>query len=222
MAIAVLYSCAPAPHSLRARLALLCAGLRSELREVDRADPPVPLPAIPLLQLPSGKLLDNSVAILRWAMERRPELGLWPDSRVRQQSIENLILANDGPFADAIDNYREATKKLARSPRDFRIEAEIFLAQLEARLARTGHLVGDSESLADIAILPFVHTFAEIDRGWFDSSPYLALRSWLNRYRNNPLWQQALQHYPRWYPGAEPRYLDTLGTQAAHRNGHAG
>lgn len=222
MAIPVLYSCAPEPHSLRARLALLCAGLRSELREIDPDSPPVPLPAVPLLQLPSGKLLDNSAAILRWAMERRPELGLWPDSRVRQQSIDNLILANDGPFAQALSNYREAARLLVRSPRDFRTEAEIFLAQLEARLARTGHLVGDSESLADIAILPFIHDFAEIDRDWFDSSPYLALRGWLNRYRNNPLWQQALQHVPRWYPGAEPRYLDTLAPTLIRHNGNAG
>ena len=145
-------------------------------------------------------------------MERRPELGLWPDSRVRQQSIDNLILANDGPFAHALSNYRNTYRLAVRSPRDYRIEAEIFMAQLEARLARTGHLVGDSESLADIAILPFIHDFAEVDRTWFDSSPYLALRSWLNRYRNNPLWQQALQPVPRWQAGAEPRYLDTLTT----------
>ncbi len=216
MAIPVLYSCAPEPHSLRARLALLCAGLRSELREVDPAHPPVPLPAIPLLQLPSGKLLDNSAAILRWAMERRPELELWPDSRVRQQSIDNLILANDGPFAIALRNYREAARLVVLSPRDYRIEAEIFLAQLEARLARTGHLVGDSESLADIAILPFVHDFAEVDRDWFDSSPYLALRGWLGRRGNDPLWQQALQPAPHWRPGAEPRYLDTLSPVEHH------
>jgi glutathione S-transferase len=221
MAIPVLYGCAPEPHSLRARLALLCAGLRSELREFDPDDPPLALPALPLLQLPSGKLLDHSAAILRWAMERRPELGLWPESRVRQQSIDNLILANDGPFAQALGNYREAARRLIRSPRDYRIEAEIFLAQLEARLARTGYLVGDSESLADIAILPFIHDFAEIDRDWFDNSPYLALRSWLNRYRHNPLWQQALQPVPLWRPGNEPRYLDLLAPTAGLRNGSA-
>ncbi len=221
MAIPVLYSCAPEPHSLRARLALLCAGLRSELREVDPEHPPLALPALPLLQLPSGKLLHHSAAILRWAMERRPELGLWPESRVRQQSIDNLILANDGPFVQALSNYREASRLLVRSPRDFRTEAEIFLAQLEARLARTGHLVGDSESLADIAVLPFIHDFAEVDRDWFDSSPYLALRGWLNRYRHNPLWQQALQPAPLWQPGSEPCYLDILNPGGQRRGSAA-
>jgi glutathione S-transferase len=211
MAIPVLYSNAGCPHSLRARLGLLYAGLRTELREVDPAAPPLVLPAVPLLQLPSGKLLDRSIDILRWSINRRPELALWPESRVRQQSIDNLIQAADGPFAEALRNYRDAARLLVRTPRDYRMEAEIFLAQLEARVARTGHLVGHDESLADVAILPFVHQFAEVDRDWFDGSPYLALRAWLNRYRESSLWQQALADFPRWQPGAEPLYLDSRG-----------
>lgn len=215
MATPVLYSHAGCPHSLRARLAMLYAGLSCELREVDPDALPVALPALPLLQLPSGKLLDRSIDILRWVAGRRPELDLWPASRVRQQSIDNLILAADGPFADALRNYREAARSLVRTPRDFRTEAEIFLAQLEARIARTGYLVGGSETLADIAVLPFVHQFAEVDRGWFDGSPYLALRGWLNRYRDNPLWQQALAHVPLWQPGSEPVYLDSRAPLAS-------
>lgn len=175
-----------------------------------------PLPAVttlPLLQLP-GRLIENSLDITHWAVSRRPELGLWPESRVRQQSIENLIATTDGPFANASERYQHASGLSPRNRQQCRNEAEIFLAQLEARVARMGYLVGAEETLADIAILPFIHIFAEVDRDWFDSSPYLALRIWLERYRNRALWLQCLEPIPLWKPGNEPFYLVATDIEA--------
>lgn len=206
MAVPVLYSSSHCAHSLRARLAFLYAQLRCEIREID---PDNPLPAItqlPLLQLP-GRLLDNSRDITHWAIGRRPQLTLWPDNRVRQQSITNLIETIDGPFASASHCYQYASRYPSRGREHYRFEAEVFLAQLEARIARMGFLVGAEETLADVAILPFVFLFAEVDRDWFDRSPYLALRSWLERYSLNLLWQQCLEPIPLWQPGDEPFYL---------------
>jgi glutathione S-transferase len=210
-AVSVLYSNTSCPHSLRARLALLYARIHCELRDVALDDLPADVNAVPLLQLPGGKLLDDSLSIMRWACARHPELGLWPDIRVRQQAIENLVRIIDGPFAEACGHYQTAQRVVRPGSRDFRAEAEIFLAQLEARLARMEYLVGDSETLADLAALPFVHQFAEVDRTWFDISPYRCLRSWLAGYRDNPAWQQALLPAPRWRPGAEPTYLGVGG-----------
>lgn len=213
-AVSVLYSDGSEPHSLRARLLLLAAGLHCELREVDRSDLPPAVDGVPLLQLPSGKLLDDSFAIAQWAVTHRPALALWPQVRVRQQSIENLVRIIDGPFAAALAGYRSSrsgqrTAPLAAGPDAvaWRFEAEIFLAQLEARLARMPYLVGDTETLADLAVLPFIHCFAAADRTWFDVSPYRQLRAWLVRYRDHAVWQQALRAVPRWRPGAQPVYL---------------
>jgi glutathione S-transferase len=194
---------------MRARLALLYVRIHCELREVDPAFLPTGVDSIPLLQLPNGKLIDDSLMIMRWACSRHPDLQLWPEQRVRQQSVENIVRIIDGPFAEACHLYQAAANSNVVSRRDYRSEAEIFLAQLEARLARMEFLVGDQESLADLAILPFIHQFAEVDRTWFDNSPYRALREWLSNYRDNPLWQQTLQPVSRWRPSAEPTYLDT-------------
>ncbi|EEF27155.1 conserved hypothetical protein [Ricinus communis] len=214
--VPVLYSSSYCAHSLRARLAMLYARLRCEIREIDPRNPLPQVTTLPLLQLP-GRLLDNSHDIAHWAIARRPQLGLWPDSKVRQHSIDTLIDTIDGPFAAASHRYENASEHPSRSREYYRTEAEIFLAQLEARIARMGFLVGAEETLADIAVLPFVYVFAEVDRGWFDSSPYLALRSWLERYHLNPLWLQCLEPIPPWAPGAEPFYLvahdlDTIPT----------
>lgn len=214
-AVCVLYSNFSDPHSMRARFALSIAGIHCELREVDPANPPIAVTRVPLLQLPSGKLIDDSFAIAQWASARKPQLGLWPAVRVRQQSIENLVNIIDGPFASAC--YLYAQSAAARQPAVIsrRRDAEIFLAQLEARLARKPFLVGDEETLADIAVLPFIHWFAEIDRTWFDISPYRQLRAWLASYRENPEWQQTLRCSPRWRPDAVPVFIDATGSRAA-------
>lgn len=224
-AVSVLYGDSTDPHSLRARFALLTAGIHCELREADPLALPPAVDTLPLLQLPSGKLLDHSFAIAQWACTHRPQLELWPRVRVRQQSIENLVRIVDGQFSTALQGYRQARglRRPAPGPlladgRDaaaWRAEAEMTLAQLEARLARVPYLVGDSETLADLAVLPFIHLFAEADRTWFDVAPYRQLRAWLVRYRDNPLWQQALRSVPRWRPGTQPVYLQISGAQSA-------
>lgn len=214
-AVCVLYSSYSCPHSMRARLALLLAHIHCELREVDPQALPTGVYRVPLLQLPSGKLLDDSFAIAQWAAARRPQLVLWPAVRVRQQSIQTLVQSLDGPFYAATQLYAEAVARCDARARHHRADAEIFLAQLEARLARKAYLVGDDETLADIAALPFIHRFATIDRAWFAASPYRHLQAWLLRYADLPAWQQTLRAASRWRPGTQPIHLDSGGSERA-------
>jgi glutathione S-transferase len=202
---------------MRARLALLSARIHCELRNVDPTHYPTAVDRVPLLQLPNGKLIDDSFAIMHWANARRAEQALWPAIRVRQQSIENLVRIIDGPFAEALQHY--AAAQASGDPHVIRLrgDAEMVLAQLEARLARSGHLVGDQETLADLAVLPFVHLFAEIDRTWFDISPYRQLRVWLQQYHDNPAWQQTLRRAGLWRADSQPVYLQVAVDAAGDR-----
>lgn len=202
---------------MRARLALLTARTHCELRNVDPAHFPTGVDRVPLLQLPNGKLIEDSFAIMQWANARHAELALWPTIPVRQQSIENLVRIIDGPFAEALRHY--AAAQASANPQLIRLrgDAEIVLAQLEARLARSGHLVGDQETLADLAVLPFIHVFAEIDRTWFDVSPYRQLRAWLQQYSDNPVWQQTLRRGGLWRADSQPVYLQVPVDAAGNR-----
>lgn len=208
-AVCVLYSSYFNPHSMRARLALLTARIHCELRNVDPSHLPTAVDRVPLLQLPNGKLIDDSFAIMQWATVRRAELALWPEARVRQQSIENLVRIVDGPFAEATLRYAEAQRSGNAQVLRARGDAEIVLAQLEARLARSGYLVGDQQTLADLALLPFIYSFAEIDRTWFDVAPYRQLRAWLLSFNDNPAWQQTLRRAAPWRADGQPVYLQT-------------
>lgn len=211
--VPIFYSALRCPFATRARLALLWTGVRCELREVDLKDKPPELEAlsakatVPVLLLHDGQVLEESLDIMRWAAESRPQLRLWPDNPVRRQAVSNLIAAIDGPFAEASYRYRHAERFAERGRDDYRMEGEIFLAQLEARLARATHLVGDAETLADLAILPFVHQFVDVDPAWFAASPYQRLAQWLAQYRAHPLFAAAHIPHPRWTPDSATVYL---------------
>ncbi len=70
----VLYSFRRCPYAMRARMALFVSGTVCELREVKLADKPPELRAIsekatvPTMLLPDGTVLDESLAIMHWAL----------------------------------------------------------------------------------------------------------------------------------------------------------
>ena len=76
-ALPVLYSFRRCPYAMRARLAIAASGLRCELREVAlRSKPPELLAAslkatVPVLVLPSGQVIDESLEIMLWALRDR-------------------------------------------------------------------------------------------------------------------------------------------------------
>ena len=57
------------------------------------------------------------------------------------------------------------------------------LKVMEKQLQRTLYLVGDSFSIADIALYAYTHV---ADEGGFDLTPYPAIRTWLERVASHP------------------------------------
>jgi len=70
----ILYSFRRCPYAMRARMALMMAGITCELREVKLADKPAhmletsPKGTVPVLLLPDGTVLEESIEIMRWAL----------------------------------------------------------------------------------------------------------------------------------------------------------
>jgi glutathione S-transferase len=70
----ILYSFRRCPFAMRARLALAVSGTRYKLREISlRAKPTAMLTAsakgtVPVLVLPEGEVIDQSLDIMRWAL----------------------------------------------------------------------------------------------------------------------------------------------------------
>jgi glutathione S-transferase len=199
----ILYSFRRCPFAIRARLALAVGGIGCELREVTlRAKPAAMLQAspkgtVPVLVLPGGKIVDESLDIMRWALERRdPEGWLGRDD-------PGLIAANDGAFKQDLDRYKYPERHGA-DPLVHRERASSFLRELDARLAVSGQLAGSARGLADAAIIPFVRQFAAVDRSWFEDQPLPHLQAWLAGHLRSALFAAVMLRTPTWSPGDPP------------------
>lgn len=199
----VLYSFRRCPYAMRARLALLVSGIVCEIREVKLSAKPAemiaasPKATVPVLLLPDGRVIDESLDIMRWALgEHDPEQWL-------ERSDDALIQANDGAFKHHLDRYKYPERHAA-DPMAHRAEAVVLLAPLEPRLRLSSHLGGDAVGLADAALLPFIRQFAATDRAWFDAQPLPGIQGWLARHIASPLFERAMIRLAPWQSGDAP------------------
>lgn len=208
----VFYSFRRCPYAIRARLAIKASGVAVDLREVVLRRKPAALTeaskkaTVPVLQLPDGTVLDQSLAIMRWALAvHDPHDWIRPDDLEEAQRLVDL---NDGPFKQASDGYKYAPRGAGPDAHRHRNDAvAIMLLPLNDRLAKRRFLLRDTPSLADMAIVPFMRQFAAVDRAWFDSLPFTPLRAWLQQLTDLQLFVSVMGKYTPWRPGDPPEIL---------------
>ncbi|MEY8880918.1 glutathione S-transferase [Donghicola sp. XS_ASV15] len=201
----ILYSFRRCPYAMRARLGLLSAGVRVELREVVLRDKPAafldtsPSGTVPALRI-GAEVIDESLDIMVWALRQRDPAGLLE----MPSEGWDLIAVNDGPFKSALDHTKYTTRYPQHDPEVERAKAVAHLMDLERRLAAGHWLFGKQETLADLAILPFVRQFAYIDRPWFDAQPWPHLIGWLDRFLQSDAFARVMPKYSQWHEGDTP------------------
>ena len=202
-----LYSFRRCPYAMRARLALLFAELPVELREIVLKNKPSQMLAIspkgtvPVLQLPEGRVIEESREIMIWALEQNDKQGLLDAKLIKQAN--DLLDKNDHEFKHWLDHYKYADRYPEMSQAEYQERGEIFLQSLEALLNKNAYLLGDSISIADIGIMPFVRQFAHVDRDVFYGLPYPKLQRWLQDWLEHPLFKQAMTKFDPWQEGDE-------------------
>lgn len=214
----LLYSFRRCPYAMRARLALLASGQVCELREVLLRDKPQalidasPKATVPVLVLPGGQVIDQSLDIMLWALRRADPLGwLRPDTGDLSGMLA-LVAGNDCDFKPLLDRYKYPQRHGATDGDAARDAALPHLARLQARLAATPFLFGAHATLADMALAPFVRQFAGVAPDWFAAQPWPQLQAWLHDWQASALFQRCMAPQPRWQPGAAPVLL---GSDAA-------
>ena len=124
---------------MRARMALHTSATVLEHREIELKNKPAamlaasPKGTVPVLVLPDGQVIDESLDIMRWALGQNDPDG-WlnvgsPDD------IASLIAGNDGGFKHALDRYKYPNRyplESGNNAKDFalaqRLEAANWLA----------------------------------------------------------------------------------------------
>lgn len=199
----VLYSFRRCPYAMRARMALLISGTQVRLREVVLRDKPEemiaasPKATVPVLVQDDGAVIDESLAIMHWALDRSDPQGWLAD----RDASAALIAEADSDFKDNLDRYKYPTRYDDVDPIAHRSAGFEFLVKLEECLTTNGQLLGNQPCLEDYAIFPFIRQFANNDRSWFDAQPLPALHKWLAAHLGSGLFTTAMTKYPQWKTG---------------------
>ena len=189
---------------MRARWALLQAGLLVQWREIElKAKPAAMLEVsakgtVPVLVLPDGSVIDESLAIMRWAVQQADPRGV-----LDGDGSDFLIEENDGPFKHHLDRFKYTDRYPGALKENHRQAGLEILRRWSERIRRNGWLLADRLALADAALWPFVRQWRLADEAGFDADHHLApLREWLMRFLDDPMMERLMQRADPWLPGA--------------------
>ena len=200
----ILYSFRRCPYAIRARMVLSYMEVSVELREVLLNERPQSLykisskGTVPVLLLKDGKVLDESLDIMRWAI-KQGEQNLYEDKLNEQNQ---LIKYNDTKFKYWLDKYKYHVRYLEYSREYYQRKCSKTLAEYDMRLRGNAYLMGDRIRLADIAIFPFIRQCANVDQNWFNNK-YPNLNQWLEIWKKSRLFKSVMMKYNQWKLGDE-------------------
>jgi glutathione S-transferase len=176
---------------MRARMAVAVSGVTVELREIVLRDKPnemleaSPKGTVPVLVLPDGQVVEESIDIMRWALvQSDPECWLGHEA-------SDLIPVNDGPFKQALDRYKYPNRYGLADGIVHRDAAVAHLEMLENTLLAAPYLAGSKCGFTDIA-------------GWFIAQPLTAVQNWLSSLVSSDLFNHIMTRYKPWKAGDAP------------------
>jgi len=206
----VLYSLRQCPYAMRARIGLLLANQSVILRDIVMTNIPTemltasPKGTVPVLVLSDSSVIEESLDIMLWALKQNdPENLLYRHESDALDNMLTLIQRCDNEFVDALKKYKAASRYHDSNIQSCRQQCEIFINDIEANLTKHHFIMGDSASLVDYAILPFIRQFSNVDKKWYKQTPYPKLQQWLENHYQNPLFAKAMTKYPQWLDSNE-------------------
>ena len=200
-ALPILYSLRQCPYAMRARMGLLFAKQTVILRDVIMKNKPAemlaasPKATVPVLVINQSLVIDQSLDIMLWALNKND-----PDNLLHCDQVAMLELINriDNDFVDALKKYKAASRYHDAEKNTYRSNCEGYINFLEQRLSKHEYIMGDTPSLADYAILPFIRQFSRVERQWYLQAPYPLLQRWLTAQYQQPIFAQVMVKYEPW------------------------
>ncbi|PKI14229.1 glutathione S-transferase [Colwellia sp. 12G3] len=204
-ALPILYSLRNCPYAMRARLAIFKAQQQVLLRDLVLSNKPAemiavsPKGTVPVLVLANGRVIEESLEVMLWALQETDPNDLL-DCQNEGALSEMLLLINefDTDFKSCLEAYKCAKRYQEDNVAQCREVCQQYIKRVEQRLTEHTFLMSDKESLADIALIPFIRQFARIERQWYLQSPYPMVRQWLNSYLQSPIFTKVMAKHPLW------------------------
>lgn len=189
---------------MRARLALLVSGVAYEHREVALKAKPAemlavsPKGTVPVLCLPTGEVLEQSLDIMLWALQLNDPQAWLPNTPEAWALTHEGIALNDGEFKAHLDRYKYPQRFGLAHGVHHRTQATDMLMRWQSLLQAQSFLAGDKWGLLDACVAPFVRQFARTDRAWFEAQPWPQLAKWLVAFENSEAFLAVMHKHPLW------------------------
>ena len=189
-------------------MALATAQIEVELREISLKNRPQELynisskATVPVLQLSDSTVIDESLDIMYWALEK-PSSD-WLNYEFKKQN--KMISFNDFKFKPWLDKYKYSIRFPEASIQSYQKQCEKMLLPYENDLSRTKYLIDNKIQLVDMAIFPFIRQFANVDRIWFESR-FPNIERWLEEFIQSKLFKRVMIKYKPWCQGDNPKYV---------------
>ena len=141
---------------------------------------------IPLLVLDDGRALAESNAILYYLANGAPYFPADPFAQAAVLQWMCFEQYSHEPYIAVARFWREhldMTPEREAALAEKKAQGDKALAVMESHLGDQDWFVGDTMSIADIALYAYTHV---ADEGGFDLAPYPAIRAWLGRIASAP------------------------------------
>lgn len=201
----ILYSLRRCPYAMRGRMGIALSQQKVLLREIITKDKPSelltssPKGTVPVLVLPNGHIIEQSIDVMKWALQQNdPQDLLRSSNPTLSEQVHQLIKTNDEDFIGHLEKYRASVRYRNIDVEQRRQACEAFINQLEVLLTDQPYFFGVTPSLADFAVMPFVSQFVRVEKKWFVQSEYKNVGRWLRAHLESKLYTQVMKQYPLW------------------------
>ena len=208
--LSILYSLQHCPYAMRARIAIFKSKQPVLIRAIKLNNKPAEMLAIsknktvPMMvftkegEPDSIEVLEESLDIMLMALKQKDPNQLLVQPSCSLTDMLALIDYFEKGLIPANEAYKCAKRYKETNITECRQACEIYIKELELRLTQHAFLMSETESLVDIALMPFIRQFSKVERQWYQQSPYPKLRAWLNGYLQSTMFTKVMAKHELW------------------------
>ena len=199
---------------MRARLGIRSSGLTVEIREIELKNKPEellnisPKASVPVLQISSKKIIEESLDIMKWALNINDPMRWLKQENLNKIDVHNILNKLENDFKQNLDRYKYTSRFDQPNPELYRDKNLKILNEFDNLLQNHKGIYTSNLSLLDYAIFPFIRQFRNVNSVWFDSLELKFLQSWLYELIDSDDFSSIMKKNPIWTTNQKPFYTN--------------
>ena len=208
----ILYTFRRCPYAMRARFAIRSSKIIVEVREIKLQEKPSeflkssPKGTVPVLITNSGEVLEESLDIIYWALNKNDPHKWLAKGKLENRDIKKLLDDLENKFKPNLDKYKYPSRFSGVDQYLHRDKNLCFLKKLNSYLESNKSLNCEHLSLLDYSIFPFVRQFRNVDQDWFEKLNFIFLNKWINQIIDSKDFSSIMKKFKKWEPNDVPIY----------------